>query len=133
MDFRFVHAADVHLDSPFKGLELDERLRAVFERATFRALGRFVDLCLREEAAFLALAGDLFDARDRSVRARLGLARELSRLEAAGIPTFIVHGNHDPLGTIRAGTGLPPLVKVFGPEWEEVEVRRGGQTFCRVQ
>src|SRR5919198_5942183 len=128
MDFRFVHAADLHLDSPFKGLELDDRLRAVFERATFCALGRIVDLCLREGAAFLVLAGDLFDAKDRSVRARLGLARELSRLDASGIPTFVVHGNHDPLGTIRPGTGLPPLVKVFGPEWEEVELRREGQT-----
>src|SRR5919106_3293469 len=133
MDFSFVHAADLHLDSPFKGLKLDPRLRSTFEQATFRVLGRIVDLCLREQAAFLVLAGDLFDAKDRSVRARLALARELSRLDAAGIPTFIVHGNHDPLGTILPGTGLPPLVKVFGPEHEEVELRRGGETFCRVQ
>src|SRR5919197_3460161 len=132
MDFRFVHAADLHLDSPFKGLELDDRLRAVFERATFRALGRIVDLCLREQAAFLVLAGDLFDARDRSVRARLGLCRELSRLDSAGIPTFIVHGNHDPLGTLRPGAGLPPSAKVFGPQWEEVELKRGGATLCRI-
>jgi exonuclease SbcD len=133
MDFRFVHAADLHLDSPFKALEVDERLRPAFERATFRTLSRIVDFSLRENVAFLVLAGDLFDAKDRSVRARLGLARELSRLDAAGIPTFIVHGNHDPLGTIRPGAGLPPLVKVFGPECEEVELRRGGETFCRVQ
>ena len=133
MDFSFVHAADLHLDSPFKGLKLDPRLRSTFEQATFRVLARIVDLCLREQAAFLVLAGDLFDAKDRSVRARLALARELSRLDAAGTPTFIVHGNHDPLGTIRPGTGLPPLVKVFGPEHEEVELRRGGEAFCRVQ
>lgn len=133
MDFRFVHAADLHLDSPFKAVAVDERLRPLLCQATFRALTRIVDLCLREEAAFLVLAGDLFDAKDRSVRARLALARELSRLDAAGIPTFVVHGNHDPLGTLRPGAGLPPLVKVFGPEWEEVELRRGGETFCRVQ
>jgi DNA repair protein SbcD/Mre11 len=63
----------------------------------------------------------------------LGLCRELSRLDAAGIPAFIVHGNHDPLGTLRPGTGLPASVKVFGPQWEEVELKRGGATLCRVQ
>jgi DNA repair protein SbcD/Mre11 len=133
MNFRFVHAADLHLDSPFKGLAADGRLRSLLEQATFRALARIVDLCLREKAAFLVLSGDLFDARDRSVRARLGLCRELSRLDSAGIRTFIVHGNHDPLGTLRPGAGLPPSVKVFGPQWEEVELERGGETLCRIQ
>jgi DNA repair exonuclease SbcCD nuclease subunit len=135
-DFRFVHAADLHLDSPFKGLALGsaaERMRPLFEQATFRALGRIVDLCLREKAAFLVLAGDLFDAKDRSVRARLALCRELERLDRAGIRTFVVHGNHDPLGTLRPGAGLPPSVKVFGPEWEEVELKRGRATLCRIQ
>src|SRR5919197_3110933 len=135
-DFRFVHAADLHLDSPFKGLALGsaaERMRPLFAQATSRALGRMVDLCLRQKAAFLVLAGDLFDAKDRSVRARLALCRELERLDRAGIRTFVVHGNHDPLGTLRPGAGLPPSVKVFGPEWEEVELKRGRATLCRIQ
>ncbi|HYO66474.1 MAG TPA: metallophosphoesterase, partial [Archangium sp.] len=97
MRFKFVHAADLHLDTPFRGVPADSGLTGTFQQATFRAFSRIVDLCLREHVAFLLLAGDLFDAKDRSVRARLVLRRELERLDVAGIQTFIVHGNHDPL------------------------------------
>ncbi|HEX8819605.1 MAG TPA: DNA repair exonuclease [Archangium sp.] len=133
MRFKFVHAADLHLDTPFRGISADSALAGTFQQATFRAFSRIVDLCLREQVAFLLLAGDLFDAKDRSVRARLVLRRELERLDAAGIRTFIVHGNHDPLSGDTGALGLPGTVKVFGPEWEEVEVRREGRLLCRVQ
>jgi DNA repair exonuclease SbcCD nuclease subunit len=133
MRFKFVHAADLHLDTPFRGISADSALASTFQQATFRAFSRVVDLCLREHVAFLLLAGDLFDAKDRSVRARLALRRELERLDMAGIQTFIVHGNHDPLSGDTGALGLPGSVKVFGPEWEEVEVRREGRLLCRVQ
>ena len=133
MRFKFVHAADLHLDTPFRGISADSALASTFQQATFRAFSRIVDVCLREHVAFLLLAGDLFDAKDRSVRARLALRRELERLEAAGIGAFIVHGNHDPLSGDTGTLGLPGGVKVFGPDWEEVEVRRDGQLLCRVQ
>ncbi len=133
MRFKFVHAADLHLDTPFRGISADSALAGTFQQATFRAFSRVVDLCLREHVAFLLLAGDLFDAKDRSVRARLALRRELERLDAAGIQTFIVHGNHDPLSGDTGALGLPGSVKVFGSEWEEVEVRREGRLLCRVQ
>ncbi len=133
MDFRFVHAADLHLGSPFRGLDVEEGLRARLEDATFRAFGRIVSLCLSERAAFLVLAGDLFDTKDRSVRARVELALGLARLDQAGIPTFIVHGNHDPLLGRAPGLGLPPSVHVFGASHEEVEVRKDGDLLARVQ
>jgi DNA repair exonuclease SbcCD nuclease subunit len=133
MRFKFVHAADLHLDTPFRGISADSALAGTFQQATFRAFSRVVDLCLREHVAFLLLAGDLFDAKDRSVRARLALRRELERLDAAGIQTFIVHGNHDPLSGDTGALGLPGSVKVFGSEWEEAEVRREGRLLCRVQ
>ncbi|QRN98869.1 DNA repair exonuclease [Archangium violaceum] len=133
MRFKFVHAADLHLDTPFRGIPADSSLLSLFQQATFRAFSRVVDLCLREHVAFLLLAGDLFDAKDRSVRARLALRRELDRLHVAGIQTFIVHGNHDPLSGDTGALGLPGSVKVFGADWEEVEVRREGRALCRVQ
>ncbi len=135
MDLKFVHASDLHLDSPLRGLplppgrpELEDRVR----RATFHAFARIVDLCLRESVAFLLLGGDLFDQKDRSVRARLFLRRQLERLDAKGIRTFIVHGNHDPLSGDRA-LELPASVKVFGAEHEEVVVRDGERVRYRVQ
>lgn len=130
--FKFVHAADLHLDSPFRGLEADEELWPLLRRSTFEALERLGELCLRERADFLVIAGDLFETRDRSVRARLALRDALARLDAAGIPTFIVHGNHDPL-TAAPFVALPASVKVFGPQLEEVEVRRQGEALCRIQ
>ncbi|HEY0093105.1 MAG TPA: DNA repair exonuclease, partial [Archangium sp.] len=133
MRFKFVHAADLHLDTPFRGVPADSGLTGTFQQATFRAFSRIVDVCLREQVAFLLLAGDLFDAKDRSVRARLALRRELERLDVAGIRAFLVHGNHDPLSGDTGALGLPGAVKVFGPEWEEVEVRREGRVLCRVQ
>lgn len=133
MRFKFVHAADLHLDTPFRGVPADSGLLGTFQQATFRAFSRIVDVCLREHVAFLLLAGDLFDAKDRSVRARLALRRELERLDGAGIQTFIVHGNHDPLSGDTGALGLPGSVKVFGADWEEVEVHREGRLLCRVQ
>ena len=133
MRFSFVHAADLHLDTPFRGVPVESALLGAFQQATFRAFSRIVDLCLREHVAFLLLAGDLFDLKDRSVRARLALRRELERLHAAGIQTFIVHGNHDPLSGDTGTLALPESVKVFGAGWEEVEVRREGRLLCRVQ
>jgi DNA repair exonuclease SbcCD nuclease subunit len=133
MRFKFVHAADLHLDTPFRGIPATSGLLSLFQQATFRALAKIVDLCLKEQVAFLVLAGDLFDMKDRSVRARLGLRRELSRLDAAGIQTLIVHGNHDPLSGAMGTLGLPAAVRVLGSEWEEVEIRREGHLLCRVQ
>jgi DNA repair exonuclease SbcCD nuclease subunit len=131
--FKFVHAADLHLDSPFRGVATDGRLWELFRRSTLKAFSRIVDLCLRERAQFLVIAGDLFDLKDRSVRARLALRKELARLDAAGIATFIVHGNHDPLSADSGSVGLPTSVKVFGACWEEAQVSRDGEILCRVQ
>ncbi len=133
MRFKFVHAADLHLDSPLKGLSESAGFAHLVQSATFTALGRIVDLCLRERVDFLLLAGDLFDAKDRSVRARLSLRRELDRLHRASIRTFIVHGNHDPLNGAQSAAALPESVKVFGAGWEEVVIEKDAQVVCRVQ
>ncbi|MBI3181326.1 MAG: DNA repair exonuclease [Myxococcales bacterium] len=136
MGLKFVHAADLHLDSPFRGLGADAaaaKLLPLLAGATFKAFERIVALCLRERVDFLALSGDLFDSKDRSVRARLALHRELSRLDAAQIRTFIVHGNHDPLPPGGGGLSLPPSVTVFGATWEEVAIRAEGTVRYRVQ
>src|ERR1700737_1656326 len=133
MDFKFVHAADLHLDSPLQGAPSDGPVRSAFEEATLVAFSRIVDLCLAESVQFVLLAGDLYEFNDRSVRARLALFRGLQRLEDSGIQSFIVHGNHDPLSSEDGMLKLPASTKVFGPEWEEVEVRRSARTLCRIQ
>lgn len=132
MHFRFVHASDLHLDCPFVSRG-ESVLATRLRQATFLALERIVSLCLDQKVDFLLLAGDVFDAKDRSVQARLFLHKQLTRLDDAGIATFMVHGNHDPLSGDRGKLGLPESVEIFGTEWREVEFRRAGQFLCRVQ
>jgi len=132
--WRFVHAADLHLDSPFVGLKTyREKLARDLMAATFTALQRIVDLCLEKEAEFLLLAGDLFDGPGRSLRAQLRLRRELERLAAAGIETFMVHGNHDHLGGKSVTLNWPAGVHIFPAQQVEMaEVHRGGATLSRI-
>jgi len=112
--FRFIHAADLHLGSPFKGLAgAPEAVRRCFAEAEFGALRRLTDMALREEADFVVIAGDLFDSADRSLRAQAALHRSWSRLAAAGAQVFAIHGNHDPLGSGSARFALPEGVHIF--------------------
>lgn len=94
--FRFVHCADVHLDTAFRSRRphLRERLREA-GRLAFR---RMVDLCLEERAHALLVVGDLFDEDRLSVTTEAFLVRELGRLSSAGIATIVTTGNHDPGG-----------------------------------
>ncbi len=117
MEFRFVHAADLHLGSPFQGLGStgSETVANHLREAPFLAFRRLVDLCIEHEAAFLLLAGDLFDEEECSVRDLLRCRDELQRLAATGIEVFIIHGNHDPLEGPRP-VAWPENVHVFGSE-----------------
>jgi DNA repair protein SbcD/Mre11 len=136
-DFSFVHAADLHLDTPFKGIGtaapyVAERLR----EASLQAFDRLVELCLRQEAAFLVVAGDVYDGPERGLRAQLRFRDGLSRLSEAGIPSFVVHGNHDPVetGWSAIGDSWPPLVTVFPPGDVAAEVvELDGQPVATVQ
>jgi DNA repair exonuclease SbcCD nuclease subunit len=115
---RFVHAADLHLDSPFRGIrnQAPDNVSETLYRATFNAYQNIIDLCIRERVDALLVAGDIFDGADRSLRAQLKFVEGLRRLEAAGIRSFICHGNHDPLDGWEARLDLPPGCCRFTPE-----------------
>ena len=134
MRFRFVHAADLHLDTPFEGLAArDARIARLLQDASLEAFDQVVDLALARQAAFVLLAGDIYDGADRDVRAQLRLLAGLRRLEQAGIETFIVHGNHDPVGGWSAIRDWPDGVHVFGAESVASHVvRRDGRDLARV-
>ena len=116
-----VHAADLHLDSPFRGIgsamESSPRWRQVMRAATFDAFDALIQLCISEKADLLLLAGDVYDAADRSLKAQLKLRDGLARLEKeAGTSTFVVHGNHDPVAERAAPIAWPASVSFFGAE-----------------
>jgi DNA repair protein SbcD/Mre11 len=127
-EFCFVHAADLHLDTPFEGIgrtapEISQLLRD----ASLQAFDNLIDLTLRRQAAFLLLAGDIYDGHARGVRAQLRFLRGLAKLAEAGIPVFIIHGNHDPLSGWSAIRQWPPGVHIFSAEEvEELPVQKDG-------
>ena len=115
MPFRFVHTADLHLDSPLRSLALaDPELAERVGAATRTALSRIVDLCLAEKAAALLIAGDLYDGGETSMKTAGFLAAELRRATAAGVRVFLIRGNHDAAARITRELVLPEGVHVFG-------------------
>ena len=115
--YRFVHTADLHLDSPFRGLlHGAAHLVSTLRDATFDTYEKIIDLCIDRQVDALLIAGDVYDSADRSLGAQLRFVEGLRRLEAAGIRAFICHGNHDPLDGWEARVDFPSNVVRFGPE-----------------
>ncbi len=98
MSFKFIHASDLHLDTPFEGLKiLDPKISEMLKDASLTAWDRLIDLAITDEVDFILLAGDIYDGKSRGVRARSRLLNGLRRLSEQGIKVFIVQGNHDPV------------------------------------
>ena len=121
---RFVHAADLHLDSPFTGMraEAPSNVADALYRATFDAYDNIIALCISESVDALLVAGDIYDNADRSLRAQRAFITGLERLDEAGIRSFVCHGNHDPLDGWEARLTYPPSCHRFGPSFERVPV-----------
>jgi DNA repair exonuclease SbcCD nuclease subunit len=115
--FRFLHLADLHLETRFGGRpETRDRLR----RATCEAFESAVSHAIEQRLHAVLAAGDLFDDPILSVRTELFFARELKRLAQAGVWFLAACGNHDPGG---AGFRAADL----GVEGERVRFFRDGQ------
>lgn len=125
MTFRFVHAADIHLDSPLRSLALlNPDLAELIGNASRQAFVRIIELCLAEQVDALLIAGDLYDGDQSSMKTARFLAEQLRRLDQAGIATFVIRGNHDAMSKITKELVLPGSVKVFGGRAEALEVPR---------
>lgn len=121
--FRFLHGADIHLDSPLKGLESYhdapvEQIRG----AVRRAFDHLVDLAVEEEVALVLLAGDLFDGDWKDYNSGIYFMNRMGRLKEAGIRVFIVSGNHDAAGQITRALRFPDNVVLFSHNRAETRV-----------
>lgn len=117
---RFIHAADLHIDSPLRGLSRYEgapvdRLR----NATRRALEQLVHLALDEQVNFILLAGDIYDRDWQDFHTGLFFREQMVRLARANIRVFIVQGNHDAQGVISRQLPLPENVTMFSSKKSE--------------
>lgn len=111
---KIIHAADLHLDSPLRGLEAHEaaptsRLRA----ATRHACENLVQLAIAEHADLLVIAGDVYDGDWKDYSTGLFFRAQMARLRDAGIPVFLIAGNHDAASVISRRLTLPDNVHVF--------------------
>ncbi|MGO8683612.1 MAG: metallophosphoesterase family protein [Thermoleophilia bacterium] len=117
--FRFIHAADLHLDTPFQGVAAPApAIRQALLDASLDAWDDLVALTIAENAAFLVIAGDVYDGAARGMRAQFRFLRGLQRLATAGVMVFIVHGNHDPLDEGWSGIRAWPEPVVLFPSNE---------------
>jgi len=134
--FRFVHAADIHLDSPLQGLERypDAPVEAV-RAAPRRAFEALVELAIDERVAFVLLAGDLYDGDWKDYNTGLFFVAQMRRLAEAGIRVFLVSGNHDAQSQITKRLTLPANVHHFASrapetvELRDLDVAIHGQSF----
>lgn len=135
--FRFVHAGDLHLDSPLQGLsaEAPPEVLGTLRGATTEAWRRVVDAAIAEGVDFVVIAGDVFEVASPTLLGQTRFRDGLARLADAGIASFVVHGNHDPLDGRSWAPSLdfPPLVHRFGTAaGESAPVLRAGREIARV-
>lgn len=134
MGFRFLHAANLHLDSPFTGLSpVPPELREPLRDASLRAFDQMVDLAISLNVDAVLLAGDTYDGPDRGLRAQQHFLAGLERLSGWSIPTVIVQSARDPADGWSAIASWPRDVTLIGTgRVERVEIVRLGTPVATV-
>jgi len=135
---KFLHAADLHLDSPLRMLERYEGAPVDELRlATRRALTNLVDLAISERVHFVVIAGDLYDGDWKDYNTGFYFIKEMTRLRDANIPVVMIAGNHDAASKMTKSLRLPEHVRFLRadkPEsipLDDVGVAIHGQSFAR--
>ncbi len=114
MRFQFIHAADLHIDSPLAALRTkDPAVASTFAAAGRKAVERLIAETIDSGAKFLLISGDVFDGDWRDVSTGLFFARELGKLDRAGVKTFLIRGNHDAENRMSRSLSYPASVHVF--------------------
>jgi DNA repair exonuclease SbcCD nuclease subunit len=119
---KFIHAADIHLDSPLRGLSRYEGAPVeLMQTATRRAFINMIDLACKEAVDFILLAGDLYDGDWKDYNTGLFFNQQMSRLREANIQVFMVLGNHDASNAITKQLRLPDNVIEFSDQEAETK------------
>ena len=124
--FRFIHAADIHLDSPLRGLSVYQDAPAEQLRgATREAFSQLVTTAIAEKVDFIVIAGDLYAGDWPDFNTGLFFCSEMGRLQRAGIPAFVLYGNHDAESQMTKSLRLPDNVRRFSANECQVHVLPG--------
>ena len=112
---KFIHFADAHLDSPFRGLSFlpSKEFNQIYQAAD-QSLTRIVDLALAEKVDLVLIAGDTFDSAKPSPRSQLFFAQQIKRLTDAQIQVVMIFGNHDHMRREDLLVNQSPYFKLIG-------------------
>lgn len=135
--FRFLHAADIHLDSPLKGLDRYEgapveKLRG----ATRKAFDSLVQTAIEQKVNFVVIAGDLYDGDWRDFQTGLYFNRKAAQLADENIKIYMIAGNHDAANKMTRSLRFPPNVTMLATDKAqtvfvpELDVAIHGQGFA---
>jgi DNA repair exonuclease SbcCD nuclease subunit len=124
----------LHIDSPFKEVSsLQPELADKLRDSTFQAFENILNFALKENVDAVLIAGDIYDSAEKSLRAQLKFRRGLDKLSQAGIASFIIHGNHDPLNSWSASLKWPENTTIFtGDEVSGIPLIKNGKTLARI-
>ena len=126
---RFIHAADLHLGSPFIGMRgLRKEQWQALKDSTFAAFDRLIDYAVKEQPDFLLIVGDIYDGEDRSLRAQQRFQLGMQRLHETGIPVIICYGNHDHLSGKWTRFELPDNVLAFDSTISQFQLKTANGT-----
>ena len=110
----FIHAADLHLDTPFSGLEqISKKLANKLRDAPYESLAALVDQALEHQVDFVLIAGDIYNTKRVNIKAQSLFVDQMKRLEDANIAVFMIRGNHDFLTTEDKALTLPLPENVY--------------------
>lgn len=125
---RFIHAADLHLDSPYIGLrELASEIADQVIHSTFQSLENIIDQAIDHRVDFVLFSGDIYDLEDRSIKAQIKFRQQMTKLKDHHIVVYLIHGNHDFIANKSDHLSLPDNVKVFSAAVETmyIEIEKG--------
>src|SRR5208283_4240948 len=134
---KFIHCADVHLDTPLQGLaQYPGAPVEEIRNATRRAFEKILNAAISERVDFVIIGGDLYDTGLKSFESALFFNKEMARLKDAGIVVYLIHGNHDAASKLIKQIRPPRNVKIFRasePQTmlnDELRVAIHGQSFA---
>jgi len=135
--FKFIHAADIHIDSPLHKLDAYEGAPVERIRQAARsAFENMISLAIDRQVSFVLISGDLYDGDWKDYNTGLYFISQMRRLRDAKIPVFIIAGNHDAASIITKSLKIPDGVTIFSsktPETIELahpQVAIHGQSFA---
>jgi len=134
---KFIHCADVHLDTPLQGLaQFPGAPVNEIRSATRRAFEKVIEAALAEQIDFLVIAGDLYDVGLKSFESALFFTQQVTRLKEGDIEVYLIHGNHDAENKLTKSLRKPSNLHVFRSsepqtfKHEKLRVALHGQSFA---